>query len=221
MEQSKKIIRAIDERYSSLSETACCLSCGGAADLSHACKGEICMDIGSGQGADVLKLATIVGETGFVYGIDTSEAMLRRGRRTANKMGIENVEFISSEFDSIPLEARTVDLAISNCSINHAPDKARVWEEIFRVLKPGGRFVVSDIYALKEVPAEYREDPDAVAQCWAGAVTRTEYLKTLEDTGFEGILILEESRPYDKGKIEVASFTIAGKRPGACCCQRK
>ena len=221
MAQSNKVIQAIDERYSALAETTCCLSCGGAADLAKAASGEVCVDLGSGQGADVLKLATVVGPRGFVYGVDTSSSMLRRGTRTAKKMGIDHVAFLQSEFGAIPIDDETADLVISNCSINHAPDKPQVWAEIFRILRPGGRFVVSDIYALETVPEAYREDPEAVAECWAGAVTRAEYLNTLEQTGFNGIAVLEESRPYDKGKIEVASFTVAGKRPGPCCCLTK
>jgi arsenite methyltransferase len=217
MTRSNPVIQAIDQRYSKLADTSCCLSCGGAADLSEAAEGEVCVDLGSGQGADVLKLAGRVKAHGFVYGIDTSSAMLRRAKRTAEKMAIANVAFIESEFADLKLEDGVANLLISNCSINHAPDKPRVWAEIFRVLKPGGRFVVSDIYALEPVPAAYRDDPEAVAECWAGAVTRAEYLATLKATGFTAITILEESKPYDKGKIVMASFTVAGKRPGCCC----
>ena len=221
MGQSKTVLEAIDVRYSGLSEKACCLSCGGAADLSAAAPGEVCVDLGSGQGADVLKLAGIVGRAGFAYGVDTSAGMLRRAKRTAEKMGVTNVAFIESTFEDIELPDATANLVISNCSINHAPNKPRVWAEVFRILKPGGRFVVSDIYALETVPDIYRSDPEAVAECWAGAVTKPEYLKTLKNTGFTGIAILEESLPYDKGEIRVASFTIAGKRPGCCCGTKK
>jgi len=220
MARTNTVIDAIDTRYSGLAETSCCLSCGGAADLSAAAPGEVCVDLGSGQGADVLKLAAIVGPEGHAYGVDTSEAMLRRGKRTAEKLGVANASFIHATFDAIALPDATANLVISNCSINHAPDKARVWGEVFRILKPGGRFVVSDIYSLEPVPEAYRNDPDAVAECWAGAVEKPVYLKTLEQTGFTGIAILEESTPYEKGKIRVASFTIAGKRPGSCCCEK-
>jgi len=212
-----KVIRAIDERYSALAEKTCCLSCGGAFGLSDVRPGETAVDLGSGKGADVLKMAGIVGKTGFAYGVDTAQGMLAAARRNAEKMGIENAKFIESTFDNIQLADGIADLVISNCSINHAADKPKVWSEVFRILKPGGRFVVSDIYASAEVPEEYRNDPEAVAECWAGAVTRTVYLTTLEETGFDRIRILEESVPYPKGKIEVSSFTVTGKKPGGGC----
>ncbi|MCE5331516.1 MAG: methyltransferase domain-containing protein, partial [Bacteroidales bacterium] len=101
---------------------------------------------------------------------------------------------------------------ISNCTINHASDKPAVWSEVYRILKPGGRFVVSDIYATQPIADEYRNDPVAVAECWAGSVTRAEYLTMLEKAGFIEIKIYEESEPYAKGQAEVASFTISGKK---------
>ena len=108
-----------------------------------------------------------------------------------------------------------VDLVISNCTINHAKDKYKVWREIERILKRSGRFVVSDIYATKEVPEQYRNDLQAVAECWAGATTKDEYLETLQKVGFKNIEIIEESTPYPKGEIEVVSFTISGTKK--CC----
>ena len=105
------------------------------------------------------------------------------------------------------------DFVISNCTINHAGDKGAVWSEIFRILKPGGRFVVSDIYASEEVPLAYRSDPVAVAECWAGAVTREEYFDTVLQAGFTSIEVIEESLPYEKGDIEVSSITLAGNKP--------
>lgn len=212
-----KSIQAIDSRYSELAEKSCCLSCGGAVDRSDVRPGEVCIDLGSGRGTDVLKMAGMVGTEGFAYGVDTAKGMLAAARRNAEKMGISNVEFFESTFDKIPLPDETADLVISNCSINHAADKPKVWAEVFRVLKPGGRFVVSDIYSSVEVPEAFRNDPEAVAECWAGAVPREAYLSTLISTGFNRIRILEESDPYPKGKIEVSSFTVTGKRPGGGC----
>lgn len=212
-----KGIKAIDERYSGLAEKACCLSCGGAMGLSDVRPGEIAVDLGSGKGADVLKMAGIVGERGFAYGIDTAQGMLAAARRNAEKMGIANAAFVESTFENLQLEDGIADLVISNCSINHAADKPKVWSEVFRILKPGGRFVVSDIYASAPVPAEFRDDPEAVAECWAGAVTKEVYLSTLADTGFDRIRILEESLPYPKGQIEVSSMTVTGKKPGGGC----
>jgi arsenite methyltransferase len=211
-------IHAIDKRYSGLAESECCLSCGGAIDRAQARPGEIAVDIGSGRGQDALRLAEVVGPTGHVYGIDAAEGMLDKARRTAEKLNVKNVEFRRSELERIDLPDAVADLVISNCTMNHAADKKAAWSEIERILKPGGRFVISDIYALDEVPAEFRTDPEAVAECWAGAVPRKSYLETLSCCGLVDIEVLEESAPYKKGEIEVASFTIAGRKPGGCSC---
>jgi arsenite methyltransferase len=210
-------IKQIDKRYSELAESACCLSCGGAINYSTPLPGEICVDLGSGRGTDVLRLAEEVGPKGFVYGIDVSEGMLSKASRNAEKLGFENVRFIKSELEKLPFEDNIVNLVISNCTINHASNKQAVWSEIFRIMKKGGRFVVSDIYSLQDVPEEYRNNPEAVAECWAGAIRKDRYLQILSDSGFKDINILEESQPYAKGEIEVASFTIAGLKPGGCC----
>jgi arsenite methyltransferase len=207
--------KQIEVRYSLLAEEACCLSCGGAINYAKAKAGETCVDLGSGRGTDVLRMADEVGETGFVIGIDVSDGMLAKAQKNAEKLGVTNVRFLKSELENIAIESHTVDLVISNCTINHAANKQQVWNEIARILKKGGRFVVSDIYAIGQVPDEYRNDPTAVAECWAGAVTKDEYLDTLSKAGFATVEILEESKPYPKGMIEVCSFTIAGKTK--CC----
>lgn len=211
---------SINLRYSQLATSNCCLSCGGALNYSKVKPGEICVDLGSGRGTDVLRMAEQAGERGFAYGIDISDGMLATARENARKFGVTNAQFIRCELEKLDLPTHTADLVVSNCTINHAADKGAVWGEIFRVLKKGGRFVVSDIYATSPVPDEYRNDPVAVSECWAGAVTRDEYLKTLTEAGFRSITILEESKPYPKGKVEVCSFTIAGERPKekSCCC---
>lgn len=203
--------KQIEVRYSLLAEETCCLSCGGAINHSKAQPGETCVDLGSGRGTDVLRLADSVGETGFVYGIDVSDGMLEKAQKNASKLGVPNVRFLKAELEQLPIASGTVDLVISNCTINHAADKQTVWNEIARILRKGGRFVVSDIYSTRPVPEEYRTDPVAVSECWAGATTKPEYLDTLAKAGFAHVEILEESKPYPKGKIEVVSFTIAGK----------
>ena len=211
---------SINLRYSQLAKTECCLSCGGAVNYSKVQPGEVCVDLGSGRGTDVLRMAEEAGPEGFSYGIDISEGMLATARDNARKFGVENVEFKRSDLEKIDLPDHTANLVVSNCTINHASDKTAVWDEIYRVLKNGGRFVVSDIYATSPIPEEYRNDPVAVAECWAGSVTRNEYLGTLGKAGFRSITILEESKPYPKGKVEVCSFTIAGEKPKAkssCC----
>ncbi|MEA4936413.1 MAG: methyltransferase domain-containing protein [Paludibacter sp.] len=207
-----EIKNAINERYTSLSETSCCLSCGGAINHAKAKPGEICVDLGSGRGNDVIKLADEVGESGYVYGIDISEGMIAKANANIQKFEVKNAKIIKAELERLPLEDNQVNLVISNCTINHASDKIAVWQEVHRILKPDGRFVVSDIYATSAIAEEYRNDPEAIAECWAGAVTRAEYLSMLEIAGFKNICIFEESKPYPKGKAEVASFTISGTK---------
>jgi arsenite methyltransferase len=213
---------AINIRYSELAETACCLSCGGAINHSQPRQGEVCVDLGSGRGTDVIRLAQSVGKDGFAYGIDISDGMLAKAQKNAVKLGVLNVEFRKSTLEVIPLDDKSVDLLISNCTINHADDKQAVWNEVFRVLKPGGRFVVSDIYSTLTVPEKYKKDPEAVAQCWAGSVTRDLYADQLQKAGFDQIHILEESEPYEKGEIEVVSWTILGVKAvkKRCSCQK-
>lgn len=202
--------KEIDKRYSTLAESTCCLSCGGAINYSVAAEGEICVDLGSGRGTDVLRLAEIVGEGGFVYGIDISEGMINKAVNTADRLGVKNVRFVNSPLEKTDLPDNTANLVISNCTINHSPDKQAVWNEIFRILKNGGRFSVSDIYSVNPVPDEYRNDPVAVSECWAGSVTRDEYLLHLQKAGFTSVKVIEESAPYEKGKIMVSSWTITG-----------
>jgi len=202
----------INLRYSQLAKTECCLSCGGAVNYAKVKLGETCVDLGSGRGTDVLRMAEQAGDSGFAYGIDISDGMLVTARENAKKFSVSNVKFIQSELEKLDLADQTADVVISNCTINHASDKSAAWNEIYRILKLGGRFVVSDIYSTSPVPAEYRNDPVAVSECWAGSVTRDEYMNTLSESGFSSVMVLEESKPYRKGQVEVCSFTITGKK---------
>ena len=213
-----KNIEAINTRYSDLADSDCCLSCGKAIQFAGAQNGEVCLDLGSGRGGDVIRMADQVGEEGFVYGIDLSDGMIRKAKKTAEKLGKSNVEFIQSNLETLPLKCGSVDLIISNCVLNHVSDKAKTWAEIYRVMKTGGRFTVSDIYSTDLVPEEYANDPVAVSECWAGAVTKDVYMNLLQEAGFQNINILEESQPYEKGKISVVSFTVTGFKTGSCCC---
>jgi len=210
---------AINDRYTKLAEDTCCLSCGGAINFSEPQPEEICVDLGCGRGNDVIRMAQAVGEKGLAYGLDISDGMIEKAQKNAINLGISNVQFIKSELESLKLPSKIADLLISNCTINHASDKTAVWNEIYRVLKKGGRFVVSDIYSTESVPEEYKNDPAAVAECWAGAIRKDEYITILLEAGFSDIQILEESQPYSKGKIEVSSFTIYGKKAACCSCK--
>jgi len=201
---------AITRRYDALSRE---VSCGGA--LSHALieKGHVCLDLGCGKGFDVLRMASLAGSNGQGIGVDISDGMIAVAKENAEKLGIRNVRFIRCPLERIELGDATVDVVLSNCTINHSLQQDLVWQEIARVLKPGGRFVVSDIYALEEIPPAYRLDPEAVAACWGGAVTREAYLNHVLGAGLTGIEVVEESAPYRKGEVEVASFTLRGTRP--------
>jgi ubiquinone/menaquinone biosynthesis C-methylase UbiE len=212
----------IQVRYGKLAEESCCLSCGSAVKYAEPAVGEVCVDLGSGRGTDAIRMAEQVGDTGMVYGIDISEGMLAKARKTAQVLGVMNCEFRQTDLAKLDLKCNSVDLIVSNCVLNHAPDKQAVWNEIFRVLKPGGRFAISDIYSTVPVPEKYRNDPEAVAECWAGSDTKANYLATIGQAGFPEIEILEESAPYPKGEIEVCSFTLAGRKPSTVksCCSR-
>jgi arsenite methyltransferase len=203
-------IKAIDNRYSVLAKKSCCLSCGGAINYADPQPGETCIDLGSGRGNDCISLAEKTGSSGHVYGIDISDGMIEKAKFNVAQKRLVNIEFKKSPIEIIPLPDNSVNLVISNCTINHANDKVAVWKEIYRVLGQNGRFIVSDIYSLEPVPPEFSNDPEAVAECWAGAITRNEYLSILNRVGFTDIEILEESTPYKKGYIEVSSFTIRG-----------
>lgn len=206
---------AIETRYAALAESSCCLSCGTAATRADVKPGQVCVDLGSGRGTDVLRLADQVGPTGHAYGVDLTEAMLEKSRQTARKLGVANATFVRSDLERLDIQDHSADWVFSNCVLNHAGDKASVWREIARILKPGGRFIVSDIYATQPIAPRFRNDPAAVAECWAGAVTREEYLGHIQHAALVDVRVLEESKPYSKGQAEVASFTVAGSKPAS------
>lgn len=208
----------IQKRYTELANTDCCISCGGAINYTEIKAGEVCVDLGSGRGTDVIRMAEQTGETGYAYGMDITDEMIEKAKKNAEKLSVNNVSFLKGELESLPIEDKFVDLVISNCTLNHAKDKAKTWSEIHRILKPGGRFVVSDIYATQAVPEEYSTNPAYVAECWGGSITKEEYLNIINNLGFKNFTIIEESKPYSKGKIEVCSFTIAAIKKSDCGC---
>jgi arsenite methyltransferase len=168
------------------------LGCGNPTALASLRQGETVLDLGSGAGIDCFLAVRAVGETGSVIGVDMTPAMLDRARDNVRSSGAENVEFRLGEIENLPVADGTVDVAISNCVINLSPDKPRVFREVHRALKPGGRMVVSDIVLLKELPAAIRDSIEAYAGCVAGASKKEDYLAAIQDAGFEDIRVVKE-----------------------------
>jgi len=183
------------------------LGCGNPTALAQLQPGETVLDLGSGGGIDVLLSARRVGPTGRVYGLDMTDEMLALARDNQRKAGVENVEFLKGEIEHIPLPDNTVDVIISNCVINLSGDKDQVLREAFRVLKPGGRFAVSDVVTRGEVPAQLRQDILLWVGCIAGALRDSEYVAKLTGAGFENINI-EPTRIY---KVEDAKEFLSSK----------
>jgi arsenite methyltransferase len=161
------------------------LGCGNPTALAELATGETVLDLGSGGGIDVLLSARRVGPTGKAYGLDMTDSMLELARRNQAESGIENVEFLKGEIEAIPLPDNSVDVIISNCVINLSGDKRKVLSEAFRVLKPGGRFAVSDVIVRGEVPTAVRESMELWVGCIAGALEESEFQRLLEEVGFE------------------------------------
>jgi arsenite methyltransferase len=174
---------------------AASLGCGNPTALAELKPGEIVLDLGSGGGIDVLLSARRVGPTGKAYGLDMTDQMLALARENQQRAGVTNVEFLKGEIEHIPLPDASVDVIISNCVINLAADKDVVLREAFRVLKPGGRFAVSDIIVRREVPDDIRRNLELWTGCVAGALAIDEYREKLTDAGFDRVDI-EPTRIY-------------------------
>lgn len=172
------------------------LGCGNPTALAELREGEVVLDLGSGGGIDVLLSARRVGPSGKAYGLDMTDPMLELARKNAAEAGARNVEFLKGEMEAIPLPNASVDVIVSNCVINLSPDKDRVFREAFRVLKPGGRFAVSDVVSTDDdIPDDLRRSMELWVGCVAGALTEANFLRRLAAAGFEGIS-LEPTRVY-------------------------
>ena len=182
------------------------LGCGNPTALAQLNEGETVLDLGSGGGIDVLLSAKRVGPTGKVFGLDMTDEMLALANENKRKAGATNVEFLRGEIESIPLPDNSVDVIISNCVINLSSDKAQVLREAFRVLKPGGRFAVSDVVVRGEAPPEVRRNMELWVGCVAGALEEMEYRDLLADAGFRRVDI-EPTRVY---KAEDAAAFLEG-----------
>jgi len=183
------------------------LGCGNPTALAELKPGETVLDLGSGGGIDVLLSAKRVGPTGMAFGLDMTDQMLALAEENKRKSGLSNVHFLKGEIESIPLPNNSVDVIISNCVINLSADKDRVLQEAFRVLKPGGRFAVSDVVVRGEVPASLRKNMELWIGCVAGALSDRDYLAKLASAGFEAAEI-EVTRVYT---VEDAKEFLAGQ----------
>jgi len=182
------------------------LGCGNPTALAELRPGETVLDLGSGGGIDVLLSARRVGPTGKAYGLDMTDDMLALARENQRKAGVTNVEFLKGEIEAIPLPDASVDVIISNCVINLSGDKPRVLREAFRVLKPGGRFAVSDVVVQGAMPTAVRANLELWAGCISGALEETEYRRLLGEAGFTGTEV-EVTRVYD---VEDARAVLEG-----------
>jgi len=183
------------------------LGCGNPTALADLKEGEIVLDLGSGAGVDVFLAANKVGSKGRVVGIDMTEEMVKRANETAKKYGYENVEFKLGDIENLPLEDNSVDVIISNCVINLSPDKLRTYQEAYRVLKPGGRILISDLVTESKLSEDIRKNFEAWAGCVAGALEKKEYLGTIKKAGFRDVKIISQNTFYELGLHD----TLAGK----------
>ena len=169
------------------------LGCGNPIALASLKEGETVLDLGSGAGFDAFLAASKVGKTGRVIGIDITREMIEKANENVKKGNYENVEFRLGEIENIPVDSNSVDVIISNCVINLSPDKRKVFQEAFRVLKPGGRLMISDIVLLKELPNFIKNSIEAYIGCLSGAIEKDEYIEIIKQAGFQRVKILDET----------------------------
>ena len=176
------------------------LGCGNPVAITELKAGEVVLDLGSGAGIDVFLAATKVGPAGRAIGVDMSKEMVDKAKEIGKSYGYHNVEFRLGEIEKLPIDDGSVDVIISNCVINLSPDKSRVFREAYRVLKPGGRLIVSDIVSERVLPNEIKQDPDAWVACIAGALEQQEYLTKIKEAGFEDAQVVSKREFCIEGK---------------------
>lgn len=202
----------VDERILQAADLG--LGCGTPTAFADLKEGMTVLDLGSGAGIDVFLAAKAVGPTGKAIGLDMTDEMLKRARANKLRLGISNAEFWKGEIEDMPIESNSVDRVISNCVINLVPDKHKAFGEIYRVLKPGGRFIISDIVSIGDIPAETRKDMELWAGCVAGATEKEEYLLTVREAGFKDLRI-EKDKPFSLEQtvsFGLASITLAATK---------
>jgi SAM-dependent methyltransferase len=191
-----------EEELASIPEDAAhnALGCGNPLAFADVKEGEVVLDIGSGAGIDVLLASKKVGESGRVIGLDMTPEMIERGKKNVKEAGVANVEFRQGEAESMPVDDETVDLIVSNCVINLSPDKKKVFEEAYRILKPGGRVLISDI-VTHNLSQKIKDNMNAWVGCVAGALEEEDYLKTIRDAGFKDVEVVGKI-VFDEGLVK-------------------
>ena len=215
------------------------LGCGLPTEFAAIKEGDVVIDLGSGAGNDVFIARKIVGERGRVIGIDFTEKMIELAKINATKLGYKNVEFRHGDIESMPLFSNQADVVVSNCVLNLVPNKYKVFSEIYRVLKPGGHFSISDIVVEGKIPDKWKEVAELYAGCVSGAIQKSEYLGLIEEAGFINIklqkdkpivipdeilaeyLTEEEINQYKTGIVKITSITVYADKPSKderkCC----
>jgi len=215
------------------------LGCGLPTEFAKIREGDTVVDLGSGAGNDAFIARKIVGDKGKVIGIDFTEPMIARARTNAEKLGFNNVEFRQGDIEDMPVTSNKGDVIVSNCVLNLVPNKHKVFSEIYRVLKPGGHFSISDIVLEGELPAKWKEVAELYAGCISGAIQKKEYLAIIEEAGFKNITVqkdkaiiipdnilanylnAEEIIGYKKSDTKIASITVYAEKPAKddrnCC----
>jgi len=185
------------------------LGCGNPVALASLKEGDVVLDLGSGAGFDAFLAAQRVGEAGRVIGVDMTPEMLKRAKANVEKGGYKNVEFRLGEIEKLPIEDSFIDVIISNCVINLSPDKESVFKEAFRVLKPGGRLMVSDLVLLKDLPDVIKKSVEAYVGCLAGAIKKDEYLKFITMAGFQDVKVVSQSHyPIDAMANDITAQVV-------------
>jgi len=190
------------------------LGCGNPTALAEIKEGDVVLDLGSGAGLDCFLAAQKVGESGRVIGVDMTEEMIDIARKNDENQGYKNVEFRLGDIEDLPIDENSIDVVISNCVINLAPDKNKVFKDVYRVLKKGGRMYLSDIVLLEELSIEQRENEELVAGCVGGALLKDDYIKIIQDAGFE-VRIMSEDKGISKRQyqgVALESLKIEAKK---------
>ena len=211
------------------------LGCGLPTEFAHVKKGDTVLDLGSGAGNDCFVARALTGESGKVIGVDMTEAMIEKARNNAEKLGFNNVEFRLGEIESLPIGPNRVDVVVSNCVLNLVPDKSKAFQEIFRVLKSGGHFSISDVVIEGMLPENLKEAGEMYAGCIAGALQKDEYMSIIKGAGFDNITIQKEKvitipddilqaylseeqlTIYKNSNIGIYSITVYAEKAKECC----